>query len=166
MNKIISEHRLKGITGLSGKERKNVFSWLSNQPEQNVIDIFQQAVKGSFAMKNARPDLPGKVVKYCSFILAARHNGWNTYRGKGYRVADRKQISDFSAIRKAKAAELIKRGRRPMLRKKILAYWGEVKELREEGHSFRAVAEFLTKKRKLKVSSSYISRMWKEVEND
>ena len=165
MEKQISDYFLRALTGLKSHERKNVFTWLGSLPETEVIDIVQRGVKESFAMQKSRPDLPGKVIKYCSLIVAARHLGWNTYRGKGYRVATPKQYADFSKARKAKAAELITRGRKPILRKKVLAYWGEIRELREGNHSFREISSYLGRKRKLKVSSSYLSRMWKEVEN-
>ena len=64
MSDIVSEHILKSLTGLKTSERKNVFNWLSTLPEPEVINIFQGAVKASFSLREARPDLPGKVVKY------------------------------------------------------------------------------------------------------
>jgi intein-encoded DNA endonuclease-like protein len=45
-----------------------------------------------------------------------------------------------------------------------LAYWGEVKELKTDGMGFRPIADYLTSKRKLKVSATYLSKLWKEVE--
>jgi hypothetical protein len=96
--------------------------------------------------------------------MAARKFGWDTLKGKGYRVAAQKQYDDFSHLRKANAATLIRNGRTPVLRRKILAHWGEVKELKTDGMGFRPIASYLTNKRKLKVSATYLSRLWKEVE--
>lgn len=50
------------------------------------------------------------------------------------------------------------------MRLKILAYWGEVKELKAEGMGFRPIADYLNRKRKLKVSATYLSKLWKEME--
>lgn len=157
---------LNQITGLTGQERKQVFSWVASLPEERIIEIFQEGVKKGYQIKEERPDLPGRIGKYCAFIVAARKSGWDTLKGKGYRVAEKEQYDDFSHLRKAKAAELIQRGRTPVLRKKILAYWGEVKELKAEGMGFRPIADYLAKTRKVKTSASYLLRLWKEMETD
>jgi hypothetical protein len=156
---------LNMITGLTARERKQAICWVASLPEERIIDIFQNAVKKAFQIRNERPELSGKIGKYCAFILAVRKAGWDTLRGKGYRVAAKEQYDDFSHMRKAKAAQLIQRGRTPILRKKILAYWGEVKELRAEGIGFRPIAEYLRKNRKLQISASYLLKLWKQVEN-
>ncbi len=155
---------LNPITGLTSKERKSVLSWVASLPEERIIEIFQDAVKKSFQLKDEQPKLPGKTVKYCAFILAGRKNGWDTVRGKGYRVAGDEQFEDFTSLRSAKTAELIKRGRSPVKRKQILAYWGEVKELRANGVGFRGISQYLAKERKVKASASYLQMLWSEVE--
>ncbi len=155
---------LNPITGLTGKERKSVLSWVASLPEDRIIEIFQDAVKKSFQLKDEHPKLPGKTAKYCAFILAGRKNGWDTVRGKGYRVAGAEQYEDFTSLRSAKAAEFIQRGRSPIKRKQILAYWGEVKELRSNGIGFRGLSRYLAKERKVKTSASYLQKLWNEVE--
>jgi len=157
---------LNQITGLTGRERKRVHTWVASLPEERIIEIFQEGVKKAYQIKEECPDLPGRVGKYCAFIVAARKAGWDTMKGKGYRVAEKAQYDDFSHLRKAKAAELIQRGRTPILRKKILAYWGEVKELKAEGMGFRPIADYLAKTRKVKTSASYLLKLWKEMETD
>jgi len=156
--------QLNLITGLTEHERKKLFSWVASLPEENIIEIFQEGVKKSFQLKEERPDLHGKINKYCAFIIAARKGGWDSTKGKGYRVADQEQYNDFSHLRKSNAAILISRGRIPVLRRKVLAYWGEVKELKTDGMGFRPIAGYLTSKRKLKVSATYLAKLWKEVE--
>jgi hypothetical protein len=155
---------LTQITGLSDRERKKVLTWMASLPEETVIGIFQDGVKKSFQLKEANPDLPGRVVKYCAIILAARVSGWDTLKGKGYRVAGQEQYDDFSHLRKSRAAELVHRGRTPILRRKILAHWGEIRELKADGMGFRPIADFLARTRKVKTSASYLVRLWKEVE--
>jgi hypothetical protein len=159
------EDQLNQITGLTEHERKKLFSWVASLPEEKIIEIFQDGVKKSFQLKEERPELPGRTNKYCAFITAARKAGWDTVKGKGYRVAEKEQYDDFSHLRKASAAGLIQKGRTPVLRRKILAYWGEVKELKAEGMGFRPIADYLTKTRKVKTSASYLVKLWKEVEN-
>jgi len=153
------------ITGLTVQERKKVFAWVASLPEEQIMGIFQDGVKRSFQIKEERPDLPGRIGKYGAFIVSARKAGWDTIKGKGYRVAEKEQYDDFSHLRKAKAAELTKNGRTPVLRRKILAYWGEVKELKAEGMGFRPIADYLAKSRKIKTSASYLAKLWKEVES-
>ena len=160
------ELQLNQITELTAKERKKVLSWVTSLPEEEIIEIFQSGVKISYQLKDQYPDLSGKAVKFCAFILAARRSGWDTIKGKGYRVAGQEQFDDFSHLRKAKAAELINRGRKPVMKRKILAHWGEIMELRAEGMGLRTIAEFLRKKRKVKTSESYLRKLWKEVEKN
>lgn len=158
------EDILNQISGLTSSQRKKVLSWVASIPEEKIVEIFQSGVKISYQIKAERPDLPGKYGKYCAFILAARTSGWDSIKGKGYRVAEKKQYDDFSDIRKSSAAELINKGRTPVIRRKVLAYWGEVKELKYAGMGFRPISEYLSKTRKIKVSASYILKMWKEIE--
>ena len=156
--------QLNLITGLTESERKKLFSWVASLPEDKIIEIFQDGVKRSFQLKGERPDLPGRISKYCAFVMAVRKGGWDTINGKGYRVADQQQYNDFSHLRKSSAATLISKGRIPVLRRKVLAYWGEVKELKTDGKGFRPIAGYLNSKRKLKVSATYLAKLWKEVE--
>jgi len=46
----------------------------------------------------------------------------------------------------------------------VLAHWGEINELKAAGMGFRPIAEYLLKSRKLKVSPSYLMKLWHEVE--
>ena len=158
--------QLNQITGLTESERKKLFSWLASLPEEMIIEIFQEGVKKSFQLKGESPNLTGRINKYCAFVMAARKGGWDTVKGKGYRVAEKEQYDDFSHLRKSKAASLIHRGRTPVLRRKILAHWGEVKELKAEGLGFRPIADYLTKTRKVKISATYLAKLWKEVETE
>jgi hypothetical protein len=153
------------LTGLTEKERKRVLTWAISLPEEKLISVFQDAVRKSFQIKNEHPEILGRVSKYCAFILASRSAGWDSLNGKGYRIAGIKQFTDFSEIRKAKAATLIRKGRNPILRKKILAYWAEVKELKREGIGFRPISNYLQKNRKVKASPSYLAKLWNDVEN-
>lgn len=130
---------LNYITGLTERDRRKIFSWIGSLPEEVIMGIFQDAVKKSYQIKNELPELSGRICKYCAFILAARSSGWDSVIGKGFRVAEAKQFDDFSNLRKAAVAELITKGRTPVLRRKVLAYWGEVRELKEGGMGYPQV---------------------------
>ena len=158
------DDQLIKITGLSTAQRKKVFSWVASLPDTVTIDIFQDAVKKSYQLQSECPDIAGKVVKYCAFIIAARNAGWDSLTGKGHRVARQKQYEDFSHLRKAKVAALIQHGRTPVLKRKILAYWGEIKELKADGMGFRPIADYLLKTHKLKTSATYLAKLWKDEE--
>jgi hypothetical protein len=151
------------ITELSETDQRKIFSWVASLQVPLIIDIFQDAVKISYQIRAQRPELEGKVVKYSAFILAARKAGWDSIKGKGYRVADKKQYDDLSRLRITAATKFSSKGRTPMLRRKILAYWGEVTELRKEGLGFRSIADYLLQKRKIKTSETYLRMLWKEV---
>jgi hypothetical protein len=50
-------------------------------------------------------------------------------------------------------------------RDKLLRYWAILKELREkQGLSFRKISNYFEKYHKFKVSYSFISKIWKEIE--
>lgn len=157
--------QMNRITGLTEFERKKLLSWVASLQEEKIIEIFQDGVKRSFQLKELYPDLPGKLTKYCAFVLAARKGGWDTLKGKGYRIAAQEQYDDFSHLRQTMAATLVSKGRKPLLRRKILAYWGEVKELRANGMGFRVISRYLQSKRKLKISATYLSMLWEKVES-
>ena len=161
MNELLNQ-----ITGLTNRDRKRILSWVASLPEETIVEIFQSGVKVFYQLKQIHPELPGRVGKYAAFIVAARRAGWDTLNGKGYRVAEQPQYDDFSHLRKARAAELLQRGRTPVVRRKILAHWGEVKELKAEGHGFRSIVDYLHKSRKLKTSASYLLKLWHEVEGE
>ena len=160
------DQHLNQITGLTDRERKRLLSWVASLPEETIVEIFQSGVKAFYQLKQGHPELPGRIGKYAAFLIAARKAGWDTLNGKGYRVAKQPQYDDFSHLRKARAAGLLRRGRTPVVRRKILAHWGEVKELKAEGHGFRSIADYLHKSRKVKTSASYLLKLWHEVEGE
>ena len=152
------------LTGLTKEQRKSVLSWIASLPEEEVIDIFQSSVKMSFQIRKAQPKLRGRDIKYSALIISARRTGWDTLKGKGFRVAKQKQFKDLSNIREAKFAEIVQKGRKPDLRRKVLAHWGEIKELREKGGSYNSIARYLQETRRIKVSPSYLAKLWGTIE--
>jgi hypothetical protein len=157
---------LELITGLSEKDRKKIFTWVATLQVSVIADIFQDAENKECQIKAEHPELQEKVVKYCAFIQATRKAGWNTFHGKGFQMADDKQYDDFVHERGIAVAKLASKGRTPVLRKKILRFWDEIKAFKAEGLGFRPIVEHLLKKRKLKASASYLKMLWKEIEEN
>ena len=152
------------LTGMTDKERKSCFVWVASIPEDIAMRIFQSSVKIFFALKDEHKDLGGSLLKYCAFFLACKKNGWDTVKKKGYRIAEEEQFNDFSNLRRSKAADYIQRGRSPVIRKKVLAYWGEIKELKTKGNGFRTIAKYMSTTRNITISATYIRDLWNEVE--
>ena len=159
----MTDDLLNIITGLTESERKSIFRWLATLTDQQRMDIVQKGVKISFELKDRQTGLSGKDQKYAALIMAARKAGWDTTKGKGYRIATEPQYEDFSHLREAKVAGHIRKGRKPKVRKQVFAYWGVVEELHANGHGFRAISAYLKNEKKLKVSSSYLCLLWEEV---
>ena len=132
-------------------------------PEDTYISIHQKAEKKYYQLKDGNPEVTGRLLRYAALILAAREAGWNTSVGKGYRVADQKQYEDWENIRKIRAVNLARDNIGPKKRA-VIAYWGEIKELKEDALGFRRIAKYLGKYRKLKVSPSYLQQLWTEIE--
>jgi len=162
--KINTEDTLNQVTGLLTCERKRLFSWIASLTEEKRIEIIQDGVKKSFQLHTERPDLTGRINKYCALVLAARRSGWDTIAGKGFRVAEQEQYDDFTHLRQAKVAQFLQKGRTPTIKRNVLALWGVIKNLKRNGLAFRPMSEYLLKNHKLKVSASYLATLWKEME--
>ena len=97
-------------------------------------------------------------------ILAAREYGWDTLKGKGYRVAEDDQFKDWEKIRKMRVQEL-RSNNNSLTKRKVLGYWGEIKSLKNEmWPDSRIIARYLQQHRKISVSPSYIHKIWNEME--
>lgn len=83
--------QLNLITGLTEHERNKLFSWVASLPEEKIIEIFQDGVKKSFQLKGERPDIPGRINKYCAFVITARKAGWDTIKGKRCQVDPKRE---------------------------------------------------------------------------
>jgi hypothetical protein len=104
MNEVI-----EGITGgLTIKERGQVLRWLSSLPEDEFITIFQKSFNKYHSLKSSHDHLPRKILQYCGLIVAGREHGWDTIKGKGYRVAGQDQYDDWSRTRELRIANLAK----------------------------------------------------------
>jgi len=69
------------------------------------------------------------------------------------------QVDDFLARRRVGK----RNARKPRLKDKIMQSMGDIRLIREKGGSWRAVAEFLEKKRRLKCHWTYVQRIYREI---
>lgn len=146
---------------LSVSERKKILKWLTSLPENRLIEIINNSAAIYMDLRKKRK-ISGKLLMYVALILSARTAGWNTVAGKNYRVAGAKQYKDWNTLRSIKAKNL--KSRQSSKKSKVLAYWGEIKELKNLGLGFRKIAKYLLKYRKLKTSPSYLHKLWNEIE--
>lgn len=149
--------------GLTPKERENVQHWIASLPEPDYIEVHHTAAKKYYQLKDGHPDISGKILHYCGLILSAREYGWDTIRGKGYRVAGDSQYSDWQNIRQMRIRNL-KTDQNARIKRQLLGHWGEIKEFKQDGVGFRKIAQYLKRYKKLNVSSSYVHKIWREVE--
>jgi len=149
--------------GLTAKERDNICHWIASLPEIDYIDIHQDAAKKYYQLKDGHPDVPGKILHYCGLILSARDYGWDTLKGKEYRTAGEEQFEDWKKILYTRIQNLRKTND-SLKRRKILTYWGDIMQLKKNGVGFRKITQYLRQYRKIKVSSSYLHKIWKEME--
>jgi hypothetical protein len=149
--------------GLTPKERENVLRWIASLLELDYIEVYYTAAKKYYQLKDGHPDIAGKILHYCGLILSAREYGWDTLRGKGYRVAGDNQLEDWQKIRKMRIQNL-RSNHNARIRRQILGHWGEIIELKNDGVGFRKISQYLKQYKKLNVSSSYVHKIWKEME--
>jgi len=161
---VTNEDILQLLTGgLTPKERSNARHWIASLPEEDYIDVHHAATKKYYQLRDGHPAIPGRTLHYCGLILAAREYGWNTLKGKGYRVAGDEQYHDWNKARRMRIQSLgFKHDAK--LKRQVLGYFGEIKELKNDGAGFRKIALYLKRYRKLNVSSSYVHKIWKEME--
>jgi len=104
-------------------------------------------------------------ISYCALILAialtrAKEKSLVT---KNFKEFSLNEIRDVSGFHVNKFVE--KTTKRSEKREKLIGYWSLVRNLKiEHGLSFMKISQYLLKKRKFKISASYIYKCWHELE--
>lgn len=105
-------------------------------------------------------------ISYCALILAialtrAKEKSLVT---KNFKEFSLDEIRDVSAFQVNKFVE--KTEKRAYKRDKLTGYWPLIRDLKiNHGLSFLKISQYLLKKRKFKISSSYIFTCWDELES-
>lgn len=64
------------------------------------------------------------------------------------------------------AIKQFKKAKVKVKREKLINLWSIIQKLKTEGFSFREISNFLKSKHRFNVSHTYISNVWKELEDD
>lgn len=156
-------------TAITPKERKRALTWFASLPEAKRVEIYEAAIKRNFQLKQGHPGIAGGArMRYSAFICAIREAGFDLARGRGLRGQVERQVGPedveaLAELRRLKARNL-RRDKPSPKKRAVMAYWGEVKELRQEGIGFQRIAKYLGTHRQVKVSPAYINKLWQELE--
>jgi hypothetical protein len=156
---------LEKLTGLAEKERKLALRWWVARPESEMLLIHRQGGKKYFQLndfweKQDCPPIDKQVLRFAALISAIRDAGWDSVRGKGYRVAGEKQLEDLNRLREAQIVPA-KRGRPGKLTSRVLGHKGLIMRLLESGLSNAAMADHLKKHCKLLISPEHLRNIIK-----
>jgi hypothetical protein len=83
----------------------------------------------------------------------------HSIKNKSMSLKNSEKTSDFAIKQFKKAKTKVKR-------EKLINLWSVIRKLKNEGCSFRDVSKFLRSKHRFQVSHTYISQVWKELENE
>lgn len=158
------EDKIALWTSLGHKERVRSIGWFASRPMPEQVRIIADSESLLPRLRQMyQHAADDEHVRYAAFILAIRGAGFDLTRKRGYRVHGHKNFAQFEALRQGTLASL-KRGKKAPLRQEVLALWGEVSSLRMQGNGFRLISRYLLRAHKLKVSASYLVKLWKELE--
>ena len=158
------EDKIALWTSLGHKERERGVHWFASRPTEEQVRIIADSENLLPKFRQIHPDVAeDEHARYAAFILSIRGAGFDLIRKRGHRVHGHKNFAQFEALRQGTLASL-KREKKAPLRQEVLALWGEVRGLRMQGNGFRLISRYLLRAHKLKVSASYLVKLWKEVE--
>ena len=158
------EDKIALWTALGPKEQARGVRWFASRPIEEQARIIAEGKSLMPGLRQANPNVADDVHSaYAAFIMAIRGAGFDLIRKRGYRVHGHKNYAQFEALRQGTVASL-KRGTQAPLRQDVLALWGDVRGLHTEGNGFLLISRYLLRAHKLKVSASYLAKLWNEVE--
>lgn len=157
---------LERISGLSRHQRADLMRFGARLPEQALERALQIATRISYKLYHEFPETERKHAKYCALLAGLRTQGWDARRGGRQMVDRRDGLEVLARTREMKLAEAPRKKRPSPVRRRLLAYWGEVQAARAKGYSFQIIAASLGKAHRFKVSARYLARLWLEKEDN
>ena len=147
------------LTGLTREERDHAMRWLAKQPEpvrMEAVKLGLDKVKKLAGERKVREK--ATEVLYAMLVRAARDMWW-VEQAKALKRKGKVDEETARRILEIRAAR-IKAGRKRKSAKKyrrikLELYW-RIKQLLEQGLSWRQIAEYLAKYHKLRISHSYL----------
>lgn len=147
-------------TKLSQQAIQALDRWYSRQNFLVKLDIFKEQKNQFF--KHAKLVENQETVPLIAFYMAIKHyydlEMQHKRKNQSMNLKDLEKSSDFSIKQFRKTKVKAKR-------EKLLNLWSVIIELKNQGFSFREISKFLRSRHRFEVSHTYITNIWKEVEN-
>lgn len=158
------EDKIALWTSLGHKERARAVRWFASRPMPEQAQIIADSEMLLLKLRQIHSEKADvEHLRYAALVLAIRGAGFDLIRKRGYRVHGHKNFEKFEELRQGTVASL-RREKKAPLRQEVLSLWGEVRGLRMQGNGFRLISRYLLRAHMLKVSASYLVKLWKEVE--
>jgi hypothetical protein len=159
------EDKITLWTSITPLERTRAVRWFASRPtpeQTSIISEGEQTVLPN--LQKANPEyVEDSALRYAAFLLAIRHGGYDLARKRGGRAMRDSAFEKLEAMRKGVMENLRSRKKSP-LRFCLLSYWGEIKSLKQDGSGFLLISRYLARMHNIKVSPSYLAKLWLEVE--
>lgn len=149
------------------KTQKKKLKWLFGQPEQILIEAIHKqrklyhALKAQNKERNSDQLALEALIKVAEQIFDEEHH--LTDRKTHEKDLNKLKAKVLKRIERHKTRyeekKLQKRKRKNLKKEKIKMLMNEIKIMREQGQSFKAIAEYIERYHKLKLHPTYISKM-------
>lgn len=154
---------LTRITGMTAKERQDCLRWIARQAEGFHVDLMRHRFKIFHSIKSSRAHPNLSLLELAALYIAAKGQGWlATRKMKTQRAPTGEEMRVISHRRKERA---FKERHPAPKRSKLARVWGIVVELKDAGHSYGAISEYLQKAHKIKVTRQYLHQLFRKWEN-
>lgn len=153
--------KIEKITKFSQSRRKVLVSFFNKLNIELQIDVFREQKNHFFMLKNQQ--IEAELLGYCAFLLSIE-----SYYKLSILSKFKNNSQDLHAIKKLEHIE-VKKYRKTKIkekREKILNYFSFINTLRNDGYSFRSIADALRSKHRLDVSHTYVMSIYKELKSD
>jgi hypothetical protein len=157
----ILQQNIEQHTSCSIEKQKKLINWFNKQNLLIKIDIFKEQKNQYFRLKQSFDN--NDVLSFTSFILAI-----DVFFQKEQQLKKKNTSSSLSSIKSQTdfSIKKFRKHRRKEKREKLLNIWSTVKKLKNEEYSFRDISLYIKQRHRFEVSHTYISALWKEIENE
>lgn len=153
---------LTRITGMTESERRDCLRWLSRQAESFQINLMYHRFKIFHSLKTRYAHENPSLIELAALHIAAKGQGWLATRKMKTKRPPTNNELKLIATRRQERTEI---NRNPAKkREKLARIWGVVIELRASGHSYHAIAKYLSKAHRIKVTRQYLYQLYKKWE--
>jgi len=148
------------------KTDKKKLTWLFGQPEEILIEAIKHQRDLYFELRSKQKELDPNQITLVSLIKTAEHF-FNAEHPTVYKDRDhdlealRKKVMERIQRHKIRHTEKIKsrKKRGGKKKRKITQLMAEIVIMREQGQSYKAIADYIEKYHKLKLHPTYVSKL-------